>query len=174
MSRPRRCCRYCSTFSSLVRMCSRRSSRLVLPPTAFRRPLPRSNITPDGWRSKAGFPKQSRRSWSGADTKSCVGPTGSGRLAPSAQSSPTAAVACSKPAPTRAAPPTPSAGSTSAVSFGLGLECRSHRLCHFEELVSHLLIGDGIVEPDELDGFRTLQLLAPLLVLGAEVGVVLL
>src|SRR5215472_14567043 len=162
MSRPRRCWRYCSTFSSLVRMCSRRSSRLVLPPTAFRRPLPRSNITPDGWRSKAGFPKQSRRSWSGADTKSCVGPTGSGRLAPSAQSS-----------PTPAAPPTPSAGSTSAVLFGLGLECRSHRLCHFEELVSHLLIGDGIVEPDELDGFRTLQLLAPLLVLGAEVGVVL-
>src|ERR1700740_3005058 len=156
-------------------MCSRRSSRRVLPPTAFRRRLRHSNIIPAGWRSKAASPNQSRSSLHGAGIKFSAGPTGSGPPVRSARSLPTAAAASSKPAPILAARPTPSGGSAGSRPLsGLGLECRGYRLCHLQELVSHLLVGDGVIEPDELDGFRPLQLLAPLLVFGAEIGVLLL
>ena len=72
-----------------------------------------------GPHSRSRSPPSSR----GAGIRSNAGPTGSGPPAPSARSSPTAAAASWKPAPTLAVPPTLSAGDRPfADLFGLGLE----------------------------------------------------
>src|SRR5260370_40427777 len=45
-----------------------------------------------------------------------------------------------------------------------------HRLCHLKELASDLRVRYGVIEPDELDCLWSVQLLAPRLVLDAQLG----
>src|SRR6267154_453109 len=124
-------------------MCNRRSRRRVLRPTAFRPPSRRSIITRAGSPSKAASPNRS---------------------------TPIAAAGCSKPVPTRAAPPMRSGGK--AAPSGLSLVRFGDRLGHVEKLAPDLCVGDRVIQPDELDRLGALQLLAPLAVLRTELGII--
>src|SRR5208282_628954 len=54
----------------------------------------------------------------------------------------------------------------------LGLERCGYGLCHLQELLPNPLVGYRIIQADELNGLRPLQLLTPLPVLGADIAVV--
>src|SRR6516225_4067254 len=101
--------------------------------------------------------------------RSSAGRIGSGPPEPSARSSRTGAAACSKPAPTRAAPLTRSVGSNPSA---LGFKRLGDGLRHIEKLAPDLRLGDGVIQPDKLDRLRTLQVLAPLAVFRTDLGIV--
>src|ERR1700747_781540 len=101
--------------------------------------------------------------------RSSTGPSGSGPPVPSARSSLTAAAVCSKLAPTHAGPLTRSGGSKPS---DLDLEGFGDGFRHVKKLTPNLGVGNRIEQPDELDRFRALQVLAPLAVFGAELRII--
>src|ERR1700746_2917210 len=101
--------------------------------------------------------------------RSSAGRIGFGPPEPSVRSWPTAAAACWKPVPTRAAPLTRSGGSSPS---DLRFKRLGDGLCHIEKLAPDLRVGDGVIQPDKLDRLRTLQVLAPLAVFRADLGIV--
>ena len=63
-------------------------------------------------------------------------------------------------------------GNRSAQALWLGFDGLGQRLGHLKKLLANLRVGNSVVEANEFDCFGLLQMLAPALVLRADLGIV--